>query len=109
MIEDTPSFSGTIQEIFERKGCTASSCHGTARSGGLRLTSGDSYDNLVNVEAVAEPIVRVIPSDADGSYLVIKLEGRQSQGSAMPLSGTPLDNIDLTNIKTWINQGAQNN
>ncbi len=109
MVEDNPSFSGTIQEIFERRGCSASSCHGAARSGGLQLTLGDAYDNLVNVQGVAEPILRVIPSDAEGSYLVIKLEGRQSVGSSMPLGGSSLDNIDLTNIKNWIDQGAANN
>ena len=108
-IEDNPSFASTIQEIFERRGCTASSCHGAARSGALDLTLGNAYDNLVGVQAAGEPIVRVIPGDADNSYLVIKLEGRQSFGVRMPNSGTPLDNIDLTNIKNWINQGASNN
>ena len=30
-------------------------------------------------------------------------------GGRMPLNGTALDNIDLTNIKNWINNGAPNN
>ena len=37
------------------------------------------------------------------------LEGRQSVGLQMPRGGTPLDNIDLTNIRNWINNGAPNN
>lgn len=39
-----------------------------------------------------------------------QLEGASGiAGSRMPLGGTPLDNIDLTNTKNWINQGAANN
>ncbi len=53
--------------------------------------------------------VRVIAGDAQNSYLVKKLEGRQTVGARMPLNGAPLDNIDLTNIRNWIDQGAQNN
>ena len=52
---------------------------------------------------------RAIPGDAANSYLVIKLEGTQSVGSRMPIGGSALDNIDLTNIKNWINNGAENN
>ena len=108
-VEANPSFNNIIQEIFDRRGCSGSSCHGVARSGALDLRVGNAHGNLVNIQALLEPILRVIPGDADGSYLVIKLEGRQSAGSAMPRVGSPLDVIDLTNIKNWINQGAQNN
>jgi len=65
---------------------------------------------LVNVNAAgAAGEVRVIPSDAQNSYLVVKLEGRQSSGTRMPQGGSALDNVDLTNIRNWINQGAANN
>jgi hypothetical protein len=40
---------------------------------------------------------------------VIQLEGRQSVGSRMPQTGSPLDGIDLANIRNWISQGALNN
>lgn len=109
VVVDDPSFSAVVQEIFERKGCNISSCHGLAEEGDLDLTRGSAFSNLVGVQAVAEPGVRVITGDATGSYLVIKLEGRQSSGSSMPLSGSPLDAIDLANVKNWINQGAKNN
>ena len=109
VIKAAPSFANDIQEIFGRRGCTASSCHGSAQSAGLDLRSGSSYANLVGVDATSENEVRVLPGNADQSYLVIKLEGRQLVGARMPLSGTPLDNIDLTNIKNWINQNAVNN
>ncbi len=109
VIKAAPSFANDIQEIFNRRGCTASSCHGSAQSAGLNLRAGSSYANLVGVDATSESKVRVIPGNADQSYLVIKLEGRQSVGARMPLGGAALDNIDLANIKNWINQNAVNN
>jgi hypothetical protein len=108
-IKADPSFSSDIQEIFTRKGCTASGCHGSASQGGLDLRPSAAYGELVNVAAQGEDKIRVIPGDAQNSYLVIKLEGRQSFGSQMPEGGTPLDNIDLTNVRNWITRGALNN
>ena len=108
-VKDNPSFANDIQEIFQRRGCTNAACHGTAASAGLNLQSGVSYSNLVNVMATSEPVVRVIAGNADGSYLVIKLEGRQTAGASMPLGGQPLDQTDITNIRNWITQGANNN
>ena len=65
---------------------------------------------LIGVPSTSEPgLNRVTPSDATNSYIVIKLEGRQTVGARMPLGRTPLDNVDLTNIKNWINNGAMNN
>jgi hypothetical protein len=109
VVQANPSFASTIQEIFNRKGCTNSSCHGSARMAGLDLRSGASYASLVNVRATSENLVRVVPGDPDGSYLVIKVEGRQSVGARMPQTGSPLDTIDLTNLRNWIAQGASNN
>lgn len=108
-IQADPSFASVVQEIFERRGCTQAGCHNNAIASGLTLARGASYAALVNVRAANEPIVRVMPGNADGSYLVIKLEGRQAVGARMPLGGAPLDEIDLANIKNWINQGAKNN
>jgi hypothetical protein len=105
-----PSFATHVQEIFTRKGCATSSCHGSSQQAGLLLTAGNSYAELVGVASTNEPArTRVIAGDAENSYLVVKLEGRQSVGSRMPLTGSPLDNIDLTNVRNWIDQGARNN
>jgi hypothetical protein len=104
-----PSFATVIQEIFNRRGCASGSCHGSAQAAGLNLSSGSSYANLVNVAATQSAAARVIPGDADGSYLIVKVEGRQTVGQRMPLGGSALDNIDLTNLKNWISQGAKNN
>jgi len=105
-----PSFGQNITEIFVRRGCTGGGCHGEATQNNLDLRSNAAFANLVNVAAFGAPgETRVIPGDAENSYVVKKLEGRQTAGARMPLGGTPLDNIDLTNIRNWIDQGAANN
>ena len=109
IIQGNPSFASTIQEIFTRRSCTSSSCHGAAQMAGLDLRASASYGELVEVRAESEPFPRVAPGDPDGSYLVMKLEGRQSVGDRMPQTGAPLDSIDLANIRNWISQGAPNN
>jgi len=104
-----PSFASVIQEIFNRKGCTGGSCHGSSAQAGLNLSSGNAYANLVGVQATQAGVNRVIPGNANDSYLIVKVEGRQTVGQRMPIGGSNLDNIDLTNLKNWINQGAKNN
>ena len=104
-----PSFANVIQEIFTRRGCSASSCHGSALEAGMDLRPGSAYGNLVNVTATQVSVARVIPGNANDSYIVVKVEGRQFAGERMPLGGSALDNIDLTNLKNWINLGAKNN
>jgi len=74
-------------------------------------TAATNHGVLVDVASPRSGEIRVIAGDAQNSYLVKKLEGRQGNGngSQMPLGGAALDNIDLTNIKNWINTGAPNN
>jgi hypothetical protein len=109
-IKDNPSFAVDIQEIFVRNGCTTGQCHGfNSAEGGLSLASASaSFSDLVNVSSVGNPnVVRVVPNDPVNSYLVQKLEG--TAGTRMPQGLGALDNIDMTNIKNWINKDALNN
>jgi len=109
-VKATPSFATDVQEIFSRRGCTDASCHGAAVSEGLDLRAGAAYANLVNVTSTQDNAKsRVLPGDAQNSYIVIKVEGRQTVGEQMPFGLAPLDSIDLTNLRTWIDQGALNN
>ena len=103
------SFANDIQEIFTNH-CAISGCHNSASARAqLVLEEGLAYAKLVNVTSFREPdYKRVFPADAYHSYLVIKLEGRQTVGSRMPLTGSITD-IEVKNIKTWINDGAQDN
>jgi hypothetical protein len=70
---------------------------------------GRTNENLVNVDATQASVARVVPGNATDSYIIVKVEGRQTTGERMPLGGSALDNIDLTKLKNWINQGAKNN
>lgn len=104
-----PSFSWVIQEIFNRRGCAASACHGSTRKAGLDLRAGNARTSLVSVLSTQTSGVRVLPGNAQESYLIVKLEGRQTVGERMPLGWPPLDNIDLANLRNWIDQGAKGN
>lgn len=107
----SPSFVTDINEIIQRRGCSAGTCHGNG-AGNMTLTANAAanYAEWVNVPAAAEnTFLRVEPGNPDDSYVVIKLEGRQTVGQRMPRGGSALDNIDLTNIRNWISNGAPNN
>ncbi len=106
-VRATPSFSSDIQEIFTRRSCTVSGCHGAAAT--LPLTTGLAYSALVNAPSVAEVGIRVVPGDVTASYLMRRVDGTQAVGSRMPLGGLPLDSIDVANLRIWIQQGARRN
>ncbi len=113
-----PTFSSIQREIFDttdssgRLACTG--CHtaaGRNPSGGLNLTSGVSYANLVGAASTGRPgAVRVIPGDPENSYLVHKLEGRAGiAGIRMPRGNGPfLTEGQMLVIKRWIAIGAPN-
>ena len=109
VILDSPSYSQNIWEIYQRRGCTTSGCHGGGAGGLTMSTAANSYANMVGVASTGTGEILIVAGDAANSYLVKKLEGTQTAGSRMPLGANPLNNVDLTNIKNWINQGAQNN
>ena len=109
-IKAEPSFAQDINEILQRRNCATSGCHGSG-AGGLVLSSNAAanYAAMVGVAAINESFDYVVPGDPANSYLVIKIEGTQSVGQQMPLGSSALDNIDQTNIRNWITNGAPNN
>jgi hypothetical protein len=113
-----PTFSSIQREIFEttdtsgRAACT--NCHtdagGRTPSGGMNLRHDVAYANLVGVASRGKPgAVRVIPGDADNSYIVHKLAGSSDiAGERMPRTGGPyLTEGQITIIKRWIDTGAK--
>lgn len=108
-VKEDPSFASDIQPIFSAN-CALASCHAAPGQHGLILTAGQSYALLVNVNSVEVPaFMRVRPSLPDSSYVVIKIEGRQTVGVRMPATGTPLSATNIQLIRNWISKGAQNN
>ncbi len=108
-VKENPSFAADIQPIFTSN-CAFTSCHAAPGQYGLILSAGQSYGLLVNVNSAEVPsMMRVRPSLPDSSYLVVKIEGRQTIGVRMPASGSPLSSTDIQLIRNWITKGAQNN
>ncbi len=98
------SFANDVQPIFNQN-CTTQ-CH--PNSGNLDLTAGNSYNQLVNVNASGYAAKRVVPGDPDNSVLYKKIDGSGVYGSTMPLGGS-LSAAQINTIKQWIVEGAQNN
>jgi hypothetical protein len=106
--------------VFEGRGCTSAACHsGAAPTGGLDLSAGASYDNLVDrppqsVSVESFPgLARVVPGNKGRSLLWLNLAAATlpDQWKAplrpMPQGGLPplsLDELDL--VGKWIEIGA---
>ena len=114
-----PRFSSIQAQIFEstdsagRRACI--SCHtnvGRTPPAGLMLTHDVAYSQIVNMPSTKKAgAIRVIPGDADNSYLVHKVEGLTDiVGLRMPYSGPPyLTDGQILILKRWIALGAPNN
>jgi len=108
------TFAKDIQKNIFDSTCATAFCHGTgAASGGLDLSDGAAYANLVGVLATNEAakaanLQRVLPNDPDDSFLLLKLEGTLAagQGVPMPLVGGPLPASAIDTIRRWIAAGA---
>ncbi len=104
---DDLTFSDDVQVIFDHN-CTTSCHEGVNATGGLSLTSGKSYANLVNVPSSYAGLLRVEPGNADSSLLYLKVIGYPQTGVRMPLDGTTLSSMQISAIRTWIDEGAKN-
>ena len=97
----------SIQSLVFNPSCV--SHHGLDdAAAGLNLAEGHSFKNLVNVRSTQVMLDLVRPGDAENSYLIHKLEGREGiVGKQMPLGASPLTAADIAVIKAWINSGAE--
>lgn len=99
-------------QIFD---VSCAGCHtdnGRSPAAGMNLRAGSAFTNLVNVASSGLPsAVRVIPGNANGSYLVQKLEGAPGiVGLRMPRNGPPyLTDAQVKMVRDWITAGAPNN
>jgi hypothetical protein len=106
-----PSFSRDVQPVFSSN-CAFSGCHAASvsASANLDLSTGSAYESIVDVPSTQIPsIFRVVPEDADNSYLYQKITGASGiDGEVMPRTGS-LNQTEKDIITNWINQGAKDN
>jgi len=114
------TFAMVEQLIFARRGCAAVTCHsGPAPSGGLDLSPGAAYDNLVDVPAQSVSpeqhpgLARVVPSSKARSLLWLNVAGAtlpalwRAPLRPMPIGGlAPLTTAELELLQLWIENGA---
>lgn len=116
----TVSYANNIQHVWDVS-CAVPGCHiGSVPPGGLDLTPGVSYGQLVNASSTQRrTLLRIKPGDTDNSYVVLKIKGVRGRisGASMP-QGCPgftppgaqcLGADDLPAIVQWITECAQNN
>jgi hypothetical protein len=103
----------TLQRKIFTPSCSTLSCHGAAGAGGLTLSAGAAYANLVGVAPANQAardagLLRVAPGDPGRSFLLRKLEGQLTDGEGVPMpfvgSSLPPASIDL--VRRWIAAGA---
>lgn len=100
-----PTFEN-IQMIFNQS-CGGSGCHVSETTSGVRL---DSYQNVIGSVGVQYGTEVVNPENADESPLVDKIESDNPEfGVRMPASGSTLSDSRISQIKEWIDTGAENN
>jgi hypothetical protein len=106
------TFAAIQEVIFDRHGCTAEACHGSAQSGGLDLRPDAAHGELIDVPASGLAMPRVYPGDNDRSYLWLKVAAKtvpgsvQIAGSPMPIGETTLSEDELELLRLWIKNGA---
>lgn len=102
------SFESIQENIFNA--ICAVKCHKDPRpKKNLNLAEGHSYDHLVNVPSKELPgMMRVLPGDAEMSYIIWKLEGRNGiRYKQMPLNLPQIPEVQIEAIIAWINNGAE--
>jgi hypothetical protein len=97
----TVLFSRDVAPILEAN-CRGSGCHTSPQTFFLGGGSGCP---------MAPERRFVVPFDPESSFVVVKIEGRQSAGCGqrMPRGRAPLSSENITTIRTWIAEGARDN
>jgi hypothetical protein len=105
MGEGDVSYSRDVEPIL------AANCRSCHQAGGAGTKASGfsmaSYDDLMKGTSFGP---MVIPGDAEGSNLVVLMEGRADPSIAMPHGDAePVSAADIGTIRRWIDQGAKKN
>lgn len=99
-----PNFNSIQANVFDQ---VCVHCHSGANAPArLRLDAANSYANLVGVPSFETGVLRVAPGNANGSYIIQKLEGTAGVGERMPAGLPALPQSDINVIRQWIGDGA---
>ncbi len=100
------SYSAEVQPILTNS-CGGSGCHlGNDQTSGVNLSTYQQVIGSIG-EGYNGPIV--ISGDGANSPLVDKLGSRPRLGSRMPDGRAALSTTQIALIRTWIDEGAQDN
>jgi hypothetical protein len=113
-------FHENVRPILERvcSGCHSEASPEAGMSLGGHISSADVVKGLVNVQTVhGGQFFRVVPSDPDHSWLLLKVSDKASSAGCMgsfcnaqvmpPTGQVTLSATDLSTIRKWIQDGAQ--
>jgi hypothetical protein len=108
-VPETPNvdYAADIQPLW---GFACTGCHraNSANAGGLDLTPGASYGELVNVASIQVPGRDLVtPGRPEGSYLLEKINCANPQVGNRMRPGAPMDVADQALVRDWIAQGAR--
>jgi hypothetical protein len=108
-IDPTATFTRVQTEVFSPN-CTIIGCHDAIfQQQQLSLAPGRAYGQIVGQPSTElAGAVRVIPLDADNSYLYRKIIGKGITGDQMPQASTPLTDAQTKLVRDWIRRGAPN-
>lgn len=98
-----PTFTNVVQ-IFETS-CGGASCHISSSQSGVQL---NNYANVTGSVGTQYGELVVKENDAAGSPLVDKIEPSPEHGNRMPQGGPFLSDSRITQIRDWIDNGANN-
>ena len=113
--EYSSTFALIEKVVFENRGCNSQACHsGPAPAGGLDLSPGIAWENLIDQPSQTPPgYRRVVPGQKDESLLWQNLAAAtlpdmwDAPLRPMPLGGiAPLSLDELEAVRLWIEGGA---
>lgn len=99
------SFADDVLPIFGAS-CSGSGCHVGERTNGVRLDSYEQVTSSVGLQ-YGSPIVE--PGNAADSPIIDKITPNPQFGVRMPFGRAPLSALQIDLIRTWIDDGADDN
>ena len=109
----TTSFKDDVEPILTRFCGTCHTLNGIAELRGIpvRLDGSDGFDGLFNGSSVQDPSLKfVVAGDPDSSLAYLKvITDTPPVGARMPLSSPALSQAEQDLLRTWIEEGAEDN